>query len=143
MDALLTRRLDRFRASSRPTNSVGAERAPPDHAAALAAALGATVTNGVVSVVSSIPLPLDRLAVARQLWKHRLGGARLGLVESGVCGIERDDDLPGYLIPEHYFTYLRTRDAGLLSAVVEHNCEDIISMARLLAVLATDVASPA
>jgi uncharacterized protein YprB with RNaseH-like and TPR domain len=85
---------------------------------------------------------LDLLPVARQLWKHRLGGARLALVEQALCGVERDDDLPGYLIPERYFTYLRSRQAGLLRQVVEHNQQDIVSMARLLGVLADDVARP-
>jgi hypothetical protein len=85
---------------------------------------------------------LDLLPVARQLWKHRLGGARLALVEQALCGVERDDDLPGYLIPERYFTYLRSRQAGLLRQVVEHNQQDIVSLARLLGVLADDVARP-
>jgi uncharacterized protein YprB with RNaseH-like and TPR domain len=85
---------------------------------------------------------LDLLHVARQLWKHRLGGARLALVEQAVCGVEREDDLPGHLIPERYFTYLRTRQPGLLTQIVEHNRQDIVSLARLLAVLAEEVADP-
>lgn len=86
---------------------------------------------------------LDLLPVARQLWKHRLGGARLAIVEQALCGVERDDDLPGYLIPERYFAYLRSRHAGLLRQIVEHNRQDIVSLARLLAVLAEHVADPA
>jgi uncharacterized protein len=85
---------------------------------------------------------LDLLPVARQLWKHRLGGARLGLVEREVCGVERGDDLPGHEIPERYFAYLRSRDAGLLRGVVEHNRQDIVSMARILTMLASDLARP-
>jgi hypothetical protein len=63
-------------------------------------------------------------------------------VEQELCGVDRPDDLPGHLVPERYFEYLRTRDAGLLRAVVEHNRQDIVSLAQLLAVLATDVAAP-
>ena len=85
---------------------------------------------------------LDLLPIARQLWKHRLGGARLALVEQAICGVERDDDLPGHLIPERYFSYLRSRQARLLWPVVEHNRQDIVSMALLLAVLADGVAAP-
>ena len=84
---------------------------------------------------------LDLLPVARQLWKHRLGGARLAIVEAGLCGVAREDDLPGHLIPERYFAYLRSRNAGLLSAIVEHNRQDIVSLARLLGVLADGVGS--
>ncbi|MEO6351374.1 MAG: ribonuclease H-like domain-containing protein [Candidatus Limnocylindrales bacterium] len=83
---------------------------------------------------------LDLLHVARQLWKHRIGGARLALVESAVCGVVRDDDLPGHLIPERYFTYLRSREPRLLVPVLEHNRQDVVSLVQLLAVLARDVA---
>ena len=86
---------------------------------------------------------LDLLPVARQLWKHRLGGARLAIVEAGLCGVEREDDLPGHLIPERYFAYLRSRRPQLLGAIVEHNQQDIVSLARLLGVLAEGVGSVA
>jgi len=79
---------------------------------------------------------LDLLPVARQLWKHRLGGARLAIVEQALCGVERVDDLPGALIPERYFSYLKSRQPRLLAPIVEHNLQDIISLARLLSVLA-------
>lgn len=85
---------------------------------------------------------LDLLPVARQLWKHRLGGARLAIVEQALCGVERDDDLPGYLIPERYFAYLRSRRGDLLRPILEHNRQDIVSLARLLGVLAEHVADP-
>lgn len=83
---------------------------------------------------------LDLLPIARQLWKHRLGGARLALVEQELCGVERHDDLPGSLIPERYFTYLRSRQPDLLTPIVQHNQQDIVSMARLIAVLADSLA---
>lgn len=80
---------------------------------------------------------LDLLPLARWIWRHRLADARLASVEAGVCGIRRLDDLPGALIPDRYFGYLRTGDGGLLSDVVRHNRQDIASLARLLRVLAT------
>jgi len=78
---------------------------------------------------------LDLLPVARQLWKHRLGNARLATVEGAVCAVVRDGDLPGALIPERYFGYLRSRRGELLRDVVEHNRQDIVSLGLLLAVL--------
>jgi uncharacterized protein YprB with RNaseH-like and TPR domain len=86
---------------------------------------------------------LDLLHVARQLWKHRVGGARLALIEEAICGVSRFDDLPGHMIPERYFTYLRSRSPRLLVPVVEHNRQDIVSVVQLLAVLARDVADEA
>jgi uncharacterized protein len=79
---------------------------------------------------------LDLLPLSRQLWRPRLGNARLSTIEAGVCGVERFDDLPGAMIPERYFAYLRDRRPGPLVPVIEHNRQDIVSLGRLLAVLA-------
>lgn len=90
------------------------------------------------------PLPaghLDLLPVARQLWRHRLGNARLATVEAGVCGVLRPGDLPGGLVPERYFAYLRERRPQLLREVLDHNRQDIVSLALLLQVLAGGLAS--
>jgi len=78
---------------------------------------------------------LDLLPVARQLWKHRTGNARLATIEDVVCAVVRDSDLPGALIPERYFGYLRSRRGELLRDVVEHNRQDIVSLGLLLSVL--------
>lgn len=85
---------------------------------------------------------LDLLPVARQIWRHRLGDARLATVEHGICGVARHDDLPGALVPERYFSYLRSRQAGMLRAVVEHNRQDIVSLGQLLVVLGSDFGTP-
>jgi len=79
---------------------------------------------------------LDLLPISRQLWKHRLGSARLATVEAEVCGVQRSHDLPGAFIPDRYFSYLRSRQADLLRDVVDHNRQDIVSLGLLLSVLA-------
>ena len=89
------------------------------------------------------PLPashLDLLPVARQLWRHRLTDARLATVEVGICGVTRSGDLPGALVPERYFAYLRQRQPELLREVLDHNRQDIVSLGLLLRVLATQLA---
>jgi uncharacterized protein YprB with RNaseH-like and TPR domain len=78
---------------------------------------------------------LDLLPVARQLWKHRTGNARLATIEDAVCAVVREADLPGALIPERYFGYLKSRRGELLRDVVEHNRQDIISLGLLLRAL--------
>ena len=85
---------------------------------------------------------LDLLPVARQLWRHRTGDARLATIESAICAVTRDDDLPGALIPDRYFSYLRSRRGELLRDIVEHNRLDIVSLGRLLAILGSAFASP-
>ena len=86
---------------------------------------------------------LDLLPVARQLWRHRLGDARLATVERGVVGVERVDDLPGALIPGRYLEFLRTGHPEPLRPVVDHNRQDVISLGLLLAHLALRMAHPA
>jgi len=86
---------------------------------------------------------LDLLPIARLLFRHRLPDARLGTVETAVCGIERIDDLPGAFMPERYHAFLRHGEPGYLRAVALHNEQDVRSLARLLAHLAEALADPA
>ena len=78
---------------------------------------------------------VDLLHLARRLWKHRLGNARLATVEQAICRVQRSDDLPGALIPDRYFTYLRERDPELLRPIVDHNRQDVVSLGLLLGAL--------
>jgi uncharacterized protein YprB with RNaseH-like and TPR domain len=80
---------------------------------------------------------LDLLPISRQLWKHRLGSARLATIEAGVCGVRRHGDLPGAFIPDRFFAYLRTRRASLLRDVVDHNRQDIVSLGLLVSELSS------
>lgn len=78
------------------------------------------------------PYHFDLLYPARRLWKRRLENCSLSTVERDILGVIRDDDVPGYLIPEIYFSYLRTKDARSLKQVFEHNLQDILSMVALV-----------
>lgn len=78
------------------------------------------------------PYHFDLLYPARRLWKRRLENCSLSTVERDILGVIRDDDVPGYLIPEIYFRYLRTKDARALKQVFEHNLQDIISLVALV-----------
>ena len=91
----------------------------------------------------SIAGHLDLLPVARQLFRHRLPDARLASVEAGVAGVRRLGDLPGALIPGRYFEWLRNGQGALLREVLEHNHQDVVSLARLLVVIADRLADPA
>jgi hypothetical protein len=74
----------------------------------------------------------DLLATARAIWKHRLVSCSLGSIEQAILGVERTVDAPGWLIPQLYFAYLRSRDVAALLPVFEHNRMDIVSLARLM-----------
>jgi len=75
---------------------------------------------------------LDLLHPVRRIFKARLGSCTLQNVEALVLGRDRGDDIPGYLIPEMYFAYLRSRDPELLRSVVAHNRQDVVSLSLLL-----------
>ncbi|MDR1569616.1 MAG: ribonuclease H-like domain-containing protein [Oscillospiraceae bacterium] len=79
---------------------------------------------------------LDLLHAARRVWKLRLGSCTLQRLESEIMGMPREDDLPGSLIPERYFEYLRTSDFSLLEDILLHNARDVRSLALLLGKLA-------
>lgn len=74
---------------------------------------------------------LDLLPPSRRLWGHRLESCRLASLEEHVLGEARAGDIPSYLIPEHYFTYLRTRDPWYVKPVFDHNQRDVLSLLAL------------
>jgi uncharacterized protein len=75
---------------------------------------------------------VDVLNVARKLWRDRLPSRALGELEKEIVRFYRTgDDIPGWMIPEIYFEYLRSGDARPLAGVMYHNARDILSLAAL------------
>ena len=85
----------------------------------------------------SMPLHIDLLHVARRVYKLRLQRCSLSRLESEVFGTIRDNDLPGAMVPERFFRFLQTREEALLTDILVHNRQDVLSMVRLLMELAT------
>ncbi len=79
---------------------------------------------------SEIP-HFDVLHFSRRHWKDRFPSLRLTALEKEILGVQRTDDVPGQLVPEFYETYLRTGNFGPLVPIVDHNRQDIVSLARL------------
>lgn len=77
-------------------------------------------------------LHLDALFAARRLWKRVYGGASLGLLERMLLDREREEDVPGALIPSLYFSYLKKGDETLMNAVMAHNADDVATLAAIL-----------
>jgi hypothetical protein len=77
----------------------------------------------------------DLLPDARRLFRRPLGGARLADVESGVLGVRRTSDCPGSEVPLRYFGYLRGGSPDILAEVLDHNFQDVVSLALLEAEL--------
>ena len=75
---------------------------------------------------------LDLLTPARRAWKLRLGSCRLANLEAEILGMPREDDLPGSEVPARFFEFLKTGDEALLDDIVDHNRQDIATLATLL-----------
>ena len=88
--------------------------------------------HGLFAEQAALPdLHDDLLPIARRLWRRRLGGARLSQVESGVLGVRRDSDVAGGDVPGRWFDYLRGGSPELLAEVLDHNLQDVVSLALL------------
>ena len=89
------------------------------------------------SIMQRIRLPepdwhIDLLHASRRVWKLRLKRCNLTALEEAVLGRTRVDDLPGALVPERYFRFLKERNMELLEDVLEHNQQDIASLTDIL-----------
>jgi uncharacterized protein YprB with RNaseH-like and TPR domain len=86
-------------------------------------------------VMNRMPFGLERqedlLHWARRLWRRYLPDCSLGTVEREILGVERTEDVPGWEVPLIYLRYLATGGDEDLSAVMEHNLQDVVSLARL------------
>ncbi len=79
----------------------------------------------------------DLLPLARRLWRIRLESRTLSNIERKILGVERgEEEVPGYLIPEMYFEYLKNQDARPMAGIFYHNAVDILSLAGLFSHMA-------
>ena len=84
----------------------------------------------------------DMLYPARRLWKLRLKSCKLSHLEEQLLHIKRDDDLPGSEVPQTYFRYLKDGCFEPLHKVLEHNKQDIVSLAQLFFFMCKQVDQP-
>lgn len=92
--------------------------------------LSRNVLYRMTSPLAGVP-HLDLLFAVRRLWKHRLRDCSLTTAEQAIVESNRMGDVPGYLIPQLYFDYIRNQDARGLKAVFYHNEQDLLSLAAL------------
>ncbi|MEH7549020.1 MULTISPECIES: ribonuclease H-like domain-containing protein [Bacillaceae] len=73
----------------------------------------------------------DLFHAARRLWKHKLDRMKLSIVEKEVLGVERLDDIPGYLAPIIYFDFIESKQPDGMIGILKHNEIDILSLVTL------------
>ncbi len=82
----------------------------------------------------ALPKPqahLDFLHPARNLWRLRLGSAKLSHLERHVLAWDRGADLVSNMIPKMYFDYVRWGRPDGLVPVFQHNQMDLRGLAGL------------
>ena len=82
---------------------------------------------------------LDLLHFSRRTWKSKLPNCQLQTLEKYLFDFEREDDVPSSMVPSFYKTYNETGNIGPLIPIVEHNREDVITLARILSRLHTEM----
>ena len=89
-------------------------------------------------ILNRMPVPfthlrhLDLLHISRRLWRQRLPSRSLKDLEHEILHLPRtEEEVPGWMIPELYFNFLKSGDASLIKNVVYHNAMDIVSLAAL------------
>ncbi len=82
---------------------------------------------------------LDLLHFSRRAWKEKLPNCKLQTIEKHLFNFEREDDVPSSLVPSFYKTYDQTGNIGPLIPIVEHNREDVVTLARILSRLHTEL----
>lgn len=86
---------------------------------------------------------VDVLQIARKLWRDRLPSRALGDLEKEIVRFWRtNEEVPGWMIPQLYFDYLRSGDARPIAGIFYHNAIDILSLAALFGYIASLLKDP-
>lgn len=87
-------------------------------------------------------LHLDLLHVSRALWKGDVECCSLQGLEDTLLGFRRPHDIPSFLIPRAYLSYLHRGQTEDLRRVLEHNRLDLLSLVSLLRLVACGLEAP-
>jgi uncharacterized protein YprB with RNaseH-like and TPR domain len=78
---------------------------------------------------------VDLLHGTRRRFARSWPDCRLRTAEARALAFARVDDLPGSLVPEAFRRFMRFGDAAPLPGILEHNRNDLLTLAALLAPL--------
>ncbi len=98
-------------------------------------------------VLNRLPVPtslphLDLLHCTRRVLRFAGTTARLADAEAALVGLRRTGDLDGRDIPPRYWQFVKSGDRGVLAPVLEHNLNDVLSLAALMVALVRGLAQP-
>ena len=85
---------------------------------------------------------LDLLHPIRRLFQKRWEDCRLTTAERRLLNFARQSDLPGAEAPAAWFAYLQRQEGEQLVRVVQHNRQDILSLAAIHHAIAKAIICP-
>jgi uncharacterized protein len=85
---------------------------------------------------------VDLLHPVRRAYRGVWENCRLQTIERQLLGIVREDDLPGREAPAAWLAFLRGQSSTNLGRVLDHNRQDVVTLAILLDRLAVTVRPP-
>jgi uncharacterized protein YprB with RNaseH-like and TPR domain len=99
------------------------------------------ILNRMIPILEDMP-HIDLLHASRRIWKRRLPSCDLQTLESHILDYQRVGDIPGELIPQLYFEFIRKREAFIMADVLEHNFHDIVNLVLLSLKISAIAESP-
>jgi len=86
---------------------------------------------------------IDLLHIARRVWRSLLPTCSLGDIEYYLLDVERTaDDIPGWMVADTFFEYMRSGDPSPLRSVFYHNEMDVLSLSALLRYFSVRFSTP-
>lgn len=85
---------------------------------------------------------LDLLYPTRTAFANSWPDCRLQTAERRLLNFQRQDDLPGHLVPQVWFDFVRAGHFRQVPGILEHNRWDLVSLTTLAARMATLFARP-
>lgn len=86
--------------------------------------------NRIAHRLDALP-HVDWLHPTRRAYRGVYENCRLATIEREALGIVREDDLPGSEAPAAWLAFLRGQSSRNLARVLEHNRQDVVTLARL------------
>lgn len=80
-------------------------------------------------------LHFDLLHFARRAWNELVPNCQLTTLEEYLLDIHRENDVPSALVPDFYDTYRQQNNIGPLVPIIEHNKQDLMSLAYIFSKL--------
>ncbi len=82
---------------------------------------------------------IDLMYYSKYLWGKKLPNCQLQTIEKYKLGLERKEDVPGKYIPDYYRTYLEEKNIGPMIPIIQHNRQDVISLAEFMMIMYEEV----